>query len=323
MEQYSLFLDTCVWLDIANKPEPILPIITQLIDDNSIKIITSKIIIDEFERNKTKIVDNSKKRLKQQLRDGKNALKLFDGKYNISEIDNFFDEINSQIPNVSDKAFTAITMISDLLKKSTRIELSDNIISLVFRRALDKKAPFHRNKNSIADALLMEQFHQFSVESSYQTLYFITHNTDDFSDTQDNRRIHPDYNGYFEKENVRYEINIMNVINQIDENLLGDYEFENYGMDENRSIIEILNAEGEFMEKIWYGRHQNLKYKVECEGEHVDPEIWKGARASAKKMEKKYGKNNLVWDDFEWGMLNGKLSALRWVLGEDWDMLDT
>jgi hypothetical protein len=26
---------------------------------------------------------------------------------------------------------------------------------------------------------------------------------------------------------------------------------------------------------------------------------------------------------FDWGMMNGKLSALRWVLGDDWDMLDT
>lgn len=26
---------------------------------------------------------------------------------------------------------------------------------------------------------------------------------------------------------------------------------------------------------------------------------------------------------FEWGMINGKLSALRWMLGEDWDELYT
>jgi hypothetical protein len=53
-------------------------------------------------------------------------------------------------------------------------------------------------------------------------------------------------------------------------------------------------------------------------------DIWAGALKSAHRVEKKYGKNNLgPYSKFEWGMINGKLSALRWVFGEDWDELYT
>jgi hypothetical protein len=52
--------------------------------------------------------------------------------------------------------------------------------------------------------------------------------------------------------------------------------------------------------------------------------VWEGAEESARRLEQKYGMEELgPWDDFEWGMINGKLSALRWVLGEERDMLDT
>lgn len=55
-----------------------------------------------------------------------------------------------------------------------------------------------------------------------------------------------------------------------------------------------------------------------------DPEIWKRANKAARAIERKYGVENLgPWSDFEWGMINGKLSALRWILGEEWDCLDT
>jgi hypothetical protein len=74
-----------------------------------------------------------------------------------------------------------------------------------------------------------------------------------------------------------------------------------------RSVGEILAAEDECETKVWYGR----KMPAEFYRERGTPE-------------KRFGKKNLArGGDFEWGMLSGKLSALRWVLGYDWDMLDT
>jgi hypothetical protein len=53
-------------------------------------------------------------------------------------------------------------------------------------------------------------------------------------------------------------------------------------------------------------------------------DIWEGALRSAKKVEQRFGRENLgPYSDFDWGMMNGKLSALRWFLGEEWDELYT
>jgi hypothetical protein len=93
-----------------------------------------------------------------------------------------------------------------------------------------------------------------------------------------------------------------------------------------RSPDEILKWEEEFCDVIWYDRKLVLMEKLKEGTEAIEPGIKKGMLASMLRAEKKYGKKRLrtyYKDDFEWGMLNGKLSALRWVLGEEWDMLDT
>jgi len=94
--------------------------------------------------------------------------------------------------------------------------------------------------------------------------------------------------------------------------------------EEPRSIEEIVEVTEEFLDKIWFDRHLSLRYRIENGMETVNPDIWKGALQSAQQVIEKYGEENLgPYSDFEWGMLNGKLSALRWVLGDEWDMLDT
>lgn len=88
----------------------------------------------------------------------------------------------------------------------------------------------------------------------------------------------------------------------------------------------INGARAEFWDKVWWNRHQNWLYALKTGEETIGKgqrTIFLQARAAARAIEKRYAKKNLGWDDFEWGMINGKLSALNWVMGDEWDFLDT
>jgi hypothetical protein len=89
-----------------------------------------------------------------------------------------------------------------------------------------------------------------------------------------------------------------------------------------RTVKQILAAENEMFTRVWYGRSDVQRYRVDG----TPKDIIRRALRAKLDAEKRFGRKSLMDNmktDWDWGFVSGKLSALRWVLGDEWDMLDT
>lgn len=337
---HSLLIDTCVWLDLAKDPssDPIVIALKDLVEAGTIKLIVPSLVKDEFIKNKDRVAEVSRQRLSQEFKRIRKVIEQYGDTDDKELALGTLDDVHHRLPILTDAVFEAIGKIEDLLNNSEIIEATEKIKLSAAERAIEKKAPFHKNKNSMADAMIMEIFFdQLPSEDSENTYSFITHNTKDFSSSSDNRIHHEDFDEHFSRADSSYYINLANVLKDIDSDILNDYIAEHEWVDETRGLYEILEQIDMFIEKVWFNRHcvreeaiadgriklipadQYTEYKAGT----IISDVWEGALAAAEAVEKRYPGELGPWTDFEWGMLNGKLSALRWVLGDEWDMLDT
>ena len=84
-------------------------------------------------------------------------------------------------------------------------------------------------------------------------------------------------------------------------------------MFDKRRTKEILEYLDEAESKVWYMRSHPCDI----------PEIEKGRLEAIKRVEEKYPEVQEGFDDWECGYWNGIMGALRWVLKDEKDMLDT
>lgn len=342
---FKILIDTCVWLDLAKdyQQQAILAALEELIRQGQVELIVPRIIVNEFARNKERVIEESSRSLSSTLKRVKEAVDKFGDPRKKGIVLRQLNEVDHRLPTLGEAAVGTVRRIENLFTRASVIEISDAVKLRAAQRAIDKRAPFHRQRNGIDDAILIEVYADaVGAKAAAGTRFaFVTHNTKDFSHPHANNKLsHPDIAACFSRTRSLYFITLGEALRRVQPAQFADLMIEQEWVGEPRRLTEIVDAIDELCTKVWYNRHQVTRQKVErgktkiVEKETfpvkdhlrrpIQRDVWEGALKSAAKVEKKYGLENLgPWDDFEWGMLNGKLSALRWVLGDEWDMLDT
>ncbi len=342
----GLLLDTCVWLDLAGNhgSEPLLSALESLCRHHVIDLIVPQLVRDEFTRNRDRIIRESGRNLSGALKRARVALWTYGDPKKRKRAVEAIDDIDHRLSGSIEVAAQAIRRIEALFTNAIECAINDKAVLAASARAMEKSAPFHNGRNNFADAVLIELYGQL-VTSGSARYVFVSHNVKDFSaPDKDQREPHPDFASLFSKIKSRYFIKLVDALRAVRPSEFAEAMYESEFTMEPRKASEISEAIAELTERVWYDRHMVARHKLEmgrtkiiskaefgpqhyrdsAHGKLVVDEIWTGALRSALKVERRYGKANLgPYSKFEWGMINGKLSALRWVFGEDWDMLDT
>ena len=178
------------------------------------------------------------------------------------------------------------------------------------QRAIEKKAPFRRDKNAIADALIIETYAECLREKSPGVRWaFITHNKNDFSVENGNQKVpHPDFADLFSRIRSLYFINLPEALRRVEPSL-AHIMLEQSWTQEPRGLTAILEAEDLLVNEVRQDRHWGRKigiregrirlvkkeiYPRPSEGpETIQRDVWKGALESARRVERRFGKGNL------------------------------
>ncbi|MDP5239288.1 PIN domain-containing protein [Uliginosibacterium sp. 31-16] len=344
---FNVLIDTSVWLDLAEnqRQTPLVEILQALVDDDKIALLVPQLVLEEFRANRERVAARSVKSLSSHFNLVKEAVRNASNDAKKDQVLEYLSDLDHSIPIKGAATKSALDRIEKLLCAGTLLKTSDAAKLKAAERALSRKAPcHHENKNSIADAMLVETYFE-AVQSGKprERFAFVTHNKSDFSLVGGNQKEpHVDLAAGFSKIKSLYFITLADLIRKIDGIYLEPDVLKAMGYEfEPRGLSEMVAAMDELTEQVWYNRHMNLRWDVKSgkikvvtrdewvkagsnNQTHIIDSVFDGAKASAADTMKRLGRAKCgPWDDFEWGMINGKLSAIRWMLGDEWDMLDT
>jgi hypothetical protein len=328
-----LLVDTSTWLDLAKRRDgqKWIVAIRLNVQRGSLELLVPSLVIDEFQRNRPRVESSMTASVVERFHQMRRDFDEYGGEIYQEAIE-VIEKLAHQVPLIGAMTTRNFDEILDLLRAGENIESTDDQRSRVVQRGLDKKAPFHRSRNSVADALLIEMYASAisSADLAADPHGYVSSNSDDFSLVAGDKRLpHEDLAQHFAVDGSNYWLGVDGLDSALLDALGDEYQElldESDFREEPRRLDEIVDAESELFDRIWYNRSLSHEYRLDDTGDEAERQRHAAiASPGRRRIEDRFGGlDNLgPYTDFEWGMLNGKLSALRWVLGSEWDFLDT
>lgn len=325
-----LLVDTSTWLDLSKRRDGRRWILAlqELVQQGDVELLVPEVVVDEYERNRERIEASMTSSVAQRFKAIKQDLDDYGADADAAKV---VEDLARHTPLIGAMTTRNFDDVLTLLNGGRRLEPTDVEQLRVVARGLAKQAPFHRSRNSVADALLAELYATAVAAATSDDPYaFVTTNSEDFSSaTGDKREPHSDLAELFAGDHSSYRLGV-DGLNDIllasfgDEirELFAETEFD----EEPRRLGDILAAEQEMFDRVWYHRSLQYELRLADDGDQAKVDHLRSVAGPARaRVEATYTAAGQLgpYSDFELGMLNGKLSALRWVLGSEWDFLDT
>jgi len=225
----TLVLDTNIWIYLAKGDHPV--VLQKLIEKfniQEIQFVVSSLQIDEWKRNKKSIIKQIRDAIGFQIQNAQTISEYLGG-----DEKNTFTKILADFKNseqkLIDSAEKRFELVEDILtNKSSIAAVTNDHIFEAANWAIEKRAPFHRNNNSYADALILLSAVNYIKENSLHTdpfekskkiivpdSVFVSYNSDDFSkDLKGAEKdvIHPDLEPLLNSVHMKFERNIGKIL---------------------------------------------------------------------------------------------------------------
>lgn len=257
---FRLLIDTCVWLDAAKdyRQAAMLDALGKLVHDGELEVILPRVVVVEFERHKSRVIEDAGRSISTTIRRARELVAwLGDGEAKDATIDQL-NEVEFRRPRLRDAAIESLAQIESIFVRSGVVETSESALLGAAHRALLGLAPFHRQRNGIADAVIFETYLEalHARDHARFRFGFVTHNIKDFSGSGgDNRLPHPDLAPHFTKVKSLYFTSLGDALRRAHPNEVEDAVFEREWQEDTRGILDIDEALSRLVDKLWYGRH--------------------------------------------------------------------